>query len=144
MEPSPWVHFCASVTVPIRDAVTSLLGGYGLSTVPMPAEPDGYGLVVVNGIDDGLRELVRRASRRAVVLVIAVATSRPPIADFWTLLRAGATDVLVWDNLPPTADQVVARLIRLRTVRELSRERVGPHCTCGLEPRVAGSAAPCC
>jgi len=119
MEPSPWIHFFDSVPSQVRDDVLALLGGGGVRAAAMPAEPEGYGLMVLNAVDDMVLECIRMASRRAVVLVLAVAPCHVAPDELWALLRAGAADVLLWPTLPVSADQVSARLARLSTVRAI-------------------------
>ncbi len=120
MEPNAWIFFFDTVVSQARDAVVSLLRRSGLAPAAMPAEPAGYGLMVLNEVDDRVLECIRCASRRAVVLVLAVAPCRLAPPEQWALLEAGATDVLIWSTLPASAEQVSARLARLSTVSGIS------------------------
>ena len=120
MEPSAWIHFSDSVVAEVRDAVVAVLRNSGLAPAAMPPEPEGYGLMVLNAVDDRVLECIRAASRRAVVLVLAVAPCRVAPPDLWALLQAGAVDVLLWSKLPASAEQVQVRLARWSTVRDLS------------------------
>jgi transcriptional regulator with GAF, ATPase, and Fis domain len=120
MESAAWMHFADSIPAQTREAVASSVGRSGLRTVPMPPEPEGYGLMVLEAVDDRVLDCVAVASRRAVVMVLAVAPGRLAPADFWALLRAGAADVLPWPTVPASADQVRARLERLSTVHRIS------------------------
>jgi transcriptional regulator with GAF, ATPase, and Fis domain len=120
MEPSAWIHFFDTVLSQVRDAVVSVLSRSGLTPAAMPAEPEGYGLMVLNAVDDRVLECIRVASRRAVVIVLAVAPCRVAPLELWALLRAGAADVLLWPTVPASADQVSARLARLSTVRGIT------------------------
>jgi transcriptional regulator with GAF, ATPase, and Fis domain len=125
MQPCAWTHFFDPVPAQVRDAVLSVLASSGLRPTAMPAEPEGYGLMVLNAVDDRLLESVRVANRRAVVLVLVIAPRRPTPPEMWALLRAGAADVIFWPQVPASAEQVSARLERLHTLREIAEsERV--------------------
>jgi transcriptional regulator with GAF, ATPase, and Fis domain len=119
MQSSDWIHFFSTVSAQSRESVAALLRRSGLSLSAMPAEPEGYGLMVLGAIDDQVLERIRAAGRRAVVLALVVAPCRVAPAEQWALLQAGAADVLIWSPLPGGAEQVSARFDRLRTVRGL-------------------------
>ncbi len=119
MQPSAWIHFFDPVLAQVREAVVSVLNRSGLCPIAMPAEPAGYGLMVLNAVDDRVLDRVRFASRRADVLVLAVTPCRVKQPELWALLRAGAADVMLWPTVPASADQVSARLARLSTVRDI-------------------------
>jgi transcriptional regulator with GAF, ATPase, and Fis domain len=121
MQSSDWIHFFASVAARTREAVVLLLQRSDLSLSVMPAEPAGYGLVVTSAVDEQVLDCIRLVSRRSVLLVLVVAPCRAAPQELWSLLHAGAADVLVWPTLPASADQIRARFDRLRTVRELSQ-----------------------
>ena len=135
MPSSDWVHFFAPVPQSTRASVAALLNHSGHSPSPMPGEPEGYGLMVLNAVDEYALECIRAASRRAVVLVLAVAPCRAIPRDLWAFLQAGAADVLMWSSLPANAEQVRARLARLSTVRALSES------TCVSDALVGSSSA---
>jgi len=120
MEPSAWIHFADSVGANVRNAIANVLGRSGLSVAVMPPEPVGYGLILLNAVDDRILECIRVASRNAVVLVLAVEPCRVAPRELWALLHAGAVDVLLWPKVPASADQVCARLARLCTVRRIT------------------------
>jgi transcriptional regulator with GAF, ATPase, and Fis domain len=120
MPSSDWSHFFDTVPSGWREPLAALLQRSGLGLAAMPAEPEGYGLMVLGAIDDRVLECVRAASRQAVVLVLAVAPSRIAPPQQWALLQAGAADVLFWPTLPASAEPISARFDRLRRVRELS------------------------
>lgn len=120
MPSSDWIHFFPMVPASVRSAVTALLQRSGLSASAMPAEPDGYGVVVLSAVDDAVLERVRTASRRSVVLALIVAPARVAPPEQWALLQAGAADLLTWATLPSSAEQITARFDRIKTVRALS------------------------
>ena len=118
MQASDWMHCFSTVPARTRESVVALLQRSGLCPSAMPAEPEGYGLVVLGAVDAQVIDCIRTASRHAVVLAVAPCRIAP--SEQWALLQAGAADVLVWPALPASADQVCSRFERLRTVRELS------------------------
>ncbi|MDM0106063.1 sigma 54-interacting transcriptional regulator [Variovorax sp. J22R24] len=117
--PTAWIHFFDPLPAAVRDAVLAVLHRSGLRTMPMPADAQDYGLMVLCAVDERILDALRQASRRAVVLVLVVAPCRLSGAEAWSLLRAGAADVMRWVPLPDDAAQVCARLTRLRTVQAL-------------------------
>ena len=120
MPSSYWSHFFEMVPASSREPVVTLLQRSGLALSAMPAQPEGFGLMVLSAVDDQVLECIRAASRRALVLVLAVAPCRIAPPQQWALLQAGAADVLLWPTLPADAEQISARFDRLRRVRELS------------------------
>jgi transcriptional regulator with GAF, ATPase, and Fis domain len=120
MPSSDWIHFFSTVPASLRSAVAALLQRSGLSASAMPAEPEGYGVVVLSAVDDAVLERVRTASRRSVVLALIVAPARVAPPEQWALLQAGAADLLMWATLPSSAEQITARFDRIKTVRALS------------------------
>ena len=120
MQSSDWIHFFSTVRAHARESVVAMLQRSGLSPSAMPAEPEGYGLMVLSAVDEQVLECIRAVGRRAVVLVLAVPPCRIAPAQQWALLQAGAADVLLWPTLPASGDRICARFDRLRTVRELS------------------------
>lgn len=120
MRPSAWVQFFPSVAVAERESVTALLQRSGLELLAMPAEPEGHGVMVTRDVNDRLLDALGTACRRAAVLVLIVKPARSLTApQHWSLLHAGAADVLSWPTLPDDAGPVCARFERLATVRRL-------------------------
>jgi transcriptional regulator with GAF, ATPase, and Fis domain len=119
MELSAWIQYHDPVSSDVRDALTSLLGRTGLTVRPVPAMSGGFGLILCTSVGDRLVDNVRTASRRCSVLVLVLAERHPESSGLWELLQAGAADVLLWPELPETADQVVSRLSRWSAVQAL-------------------------
>ncbi len=113
------LSFCEPIGGEGREAIAKLLRDAGIDTVPLSPQADSYALIVVSAVDSAVLEHVHLASRAATVLAIAFSTKGVEAADTWALLRAGAADVLVWREVPATAEQIVARLSRWRAVQEL-------------------------
>jgi transcriptional regulator with GAF, ATPase, and Fis domain len=138
MPSSDWIHYFSTVPASVRNAVAALWQRSGLSASAMPAEPEGYGVVVLSAVDDAVIDCIRVASRRAVVLALIVAPARVAPPAQWALLQAGAADLLMWATLPSSAEQVTARFDRIKSVRALSES---PHVR---EALVGASAAWLC
>lgn len=114
-----WIHFFPAVADATRGAVRTLLQQVGLGASSMPSEPQGFGLMVTDALNDGVVDTVRATSHGAVVLVALVGRCHIPSSEHWTLLHAGAADVLHWPTLPEDATAVLARFERLNALRQL-------------------------
>ncbi|MFU2486302.1 sigma-54-dependent transcriptional regulator [Thauera sp. WH-1] len=105
--------------------MTALVRQAGIEiAAPIPTE-EHFALVVLATADEAALDCVRRFGRTATVLAIVLAPRGIDPRVAWTLLHAGAGDVLVWSELPDRGEQVSARLQRWQTVAALARsERV--------------------
>ena len=52
-------------------------------------------------------EGLRACPTGTTVLAICISPVRPSLAELWAISHAGARDILVWPQLPGSADQVV-------------------------------------
>lgn len=114
---SAWVAFADSVEHGLRAKVVSLLEGADLCTCASNESP--VGVVVFDTIDERVLSLLRGASQGNAVLALSVGCEPVPSPTLWSLIRAGAFDVLQWPCLPPVADDVACRLRRWSTVSAL-------------------------
>ena len=83
----------------------------------------GPGIIFFGEITTQLSDLLREASRRGTERILAISLS-PAVnkpADVWSLLRAGASDVLAWDPTYDPALEVAARFERWEKVDEIVR-----------------------
>ena len=94
-------------------------------------EPSGLGLVLVREVTSGLVDWLRGASRHATVLAIVLSPYGLPPEQEWQLMAAGAADVLVWQELPPSAADISARLDRLQQISGLLRSPAVQQCVVG-------------
>jgi transcriptional regulator with GAF, ATPase, and Fis domain len=115
-----WLCFVGEIPAETRQAVAALFEHAGIALQITPPQPGGFGLVVFSQYDAVLLDSLHTASRGATILAIAVAAPHLDSVELWALLRAGATDVLVWPQLPNDAGQVSARLARLQAVQRLA------------------------
>ncbi|HEX6289292.1 MAG TPA: sigma 54-interacting transcriptional regulator [Herpetosiphonaceae bacterium] len=78
----------------------------------------GMGVLCFSTMTMELQDQVRQMSRNGVQRVLALAGKRAQMPDgaAWTLLRAGASDVLAWDGSPQLAQIIPARFERWQAV----------------------------
>jgi transcriptional regulator with GAF, ATPase, and Fis domain len=85
------------------------------------ADRSGPGIVVFDEVTGQLHDVIAETSRGGLVRVLAVASEAsvlPPSAA-WSLMAAGASDVLAWDLLPDPAGEIQTRMARWRDVEDL-------------------------
>jgi transcriptional regulator with GAF, ATPase, and Fis domain len=120
----PAIERQAWVVSSVRDAAAADPGPSALGAVLRPLGPaaalaeDGPGVLLFDHADDGLLAMARDLSRGGRRRVLAIATEPDVVAGAvpWTLLEAGATDVIAWDG---TTERVASRLERWRLIDEL-------------------------
>ncbi|MBS0609141.1 MAG: sigma-54-dependent Fis family transcriptional regulator [Proteobacteria bacterium] len=119
----------------LRESVTALLARSGLRLSVMPDDPEGHGLMVICEVNEWVFSRLHAFSPRAVMLVIVVTPmGRVPDAQHWSLLQAGAADVLSWPVLPDDARAVCARFERLATVHRLCKAASVAGTLVGISP----------
>jgi transcriptional regulator with GAF, ATPase, and Fis domain len=81
------------------------------------------GIVFFDEVTDQLRELLRDASRRGLKRVLAIGMCPAAIkpAAIWSLLHAGAADVLIWADSHEPANEIAARFERWQKIDEIIR-----------------------
>src|SRR5260370_3523889 len=79
------------------------------------------GVLLIDSYNETVCKFVRDATCCANPRVLVLATAKCALGreGSWELLRAGASDVMVWDGRPEAIDNVEARLDRWNTVDEL-------------------------
>ncbi|MBX3304994.1 MAG: sigma-54-dependent Fis family transcriptional regulator [Nitrospira sp.] len=84
----------------------------------MPTEP---GIVVFQSIDQDLLSFLQTARQSRVPRTIAIGLTRAELTNgtMWQLLRAGANDVLYWDESGTTAQAIISRLTRAQQIDDL-------------------------
>ena len=103
----------------LRELGISLLPDVHDSALPL-------GVIFVGEFDEGLLELVMGLSQRGSKRVLTVTGSGvlPNKSEAWRILRAGASDVLIWQNNGNAAQSIAARLNRWALVESLM---TGPY-----------------
>jgi transcriptional regulator with GAF, ATPase, and Fis domain len=116
-----WIQFARSPhSFFNEDEVRQALRRAGLNLLSTEDDmPSGPGVIFFSRVDDLLYKELRglnRMGRR----VLAVAGSRHVIAEgvSWTLLQAGAADIVCWEQ-PDNAAQIAARLERWEAIEKI-------------------------
>jgi len=81
----------------------------------------GPGIIFFDEITTQLSDLLREASRRGTerILAISLSPAGNKLAGVWSLLRAGASDVLAWGHSYAAALEVAARFERWEKIDEI-------------------------
>src|SRR5262245_37822108 len=114
-----WYQACDAVSRETRDAVREALGEHGVSMDAIErTRPPRPGLVLFETVDAEVLDTLRDLGGAGNVRVIALQTGGKALdsEQFWTLLQAGAADVLAWQETPGAAAIAAARLQRWEQV----------------------------
>ena len=105
-----------------REGIADVLARQGV-TVPRAETVATVGpvLLLFDQVDEEVRRAVREQSGQGARRVIAVAAKGEELdnRDTWSLMEAGAADVLVWEKQAPPATTIAARLKRYAEIDEL-------------------------
>lgn len=119
-----WYHVFGWGDDRAASAIVELLANAGLSTQPFdPRSPGGPGVILFDENTQSLRDFIRETSRDGLERMLAVAVS-PAVLEgdsVWLLLKAGASDVIAWDDSTHLAEQIRAQLERWEIVDNLVR-----------------------
>jgi transcriptional regulator with GAF, ATPase, and Fis domain len=106
----------------IQDVISSLSDA-GIVTAELTPDSKfaGPGIVISTEMTPDLYRFVRTVSRNGAkrVLVIVHSGAAAKSSDAWRVLRAGASDLLLWENLSDPTAVVAARLRRWQAVDQL-------------------------
>jgi transcriptional regulator with GAF, ATPase, and Fis domain len=116
---SAWLRFLDPLPVPARLQLTALIERAGIDSRAPACQPEGLGIVIFDQLSPSVHEELRELTRSSTVLAVSVAQGRIDPAAMWSLLDAGAKDLLLWPTLPAHADEVASRLQRWQAVHEL-------------------------
>lgn len=120
MKLATWLHFSADVSAVQQVAVQKLLQHAHLNVSAFANTSLPFGLFVFGEMHEQLAEDLRQVSQQSTVLAISLSPNKVEPAHMWALLDAGACDVLLWPELPKSADQVQSRLLRWQEVLQLA------------------------
>jgi transcriptional regulator with GAF, ATPase, and Fis domain len=134
MADTAWLRFIGCAGLAVQAQVTAALELAGVRPAPLTPRPDALGLLVFEQPDAEVLDQLRLLSRSATVLAVAVGTGRLAPAAMWSVLHAGAADLLLWPSPPERADDVACRLQRWRAVQQLVDSTA-------VRARVAGESA---
>ena len=110
------VDFGASLCDARRGSIRTWLLAQGLGQAQGPHH---HSLLVLDTVDPAGTQQLRALAREASVLAVVMSAQRPTTPELWSLLEAGAIDVLWWPSLPGDADAVRARLARRTDVQDI-------------------------
>jgi transcriptional regulator with GAF, ATPase, and Fis domain len=123
MSLSTWIEFSAAIGPGPRAQIISLLEDANIcicaSGDTQTRHGGSPGVVVFDAVDERALSMVHGTSGGMGVLALSVAAE--PIASpaLWSLIHAGALDVVQWPCLPAAADDVACRLRRWSSVAEM-------------------------
>jgi transcriptional regulator with GAF, ATPase, and Fis domain len=117
-----WLHYHLSQQDPFRETLVECLGKAGVETYVLTAseEPQGPGIVVLNEANATVCDFIRSASRNGTGRILAMACHEDGLQNdgAWRILHAGASDVMIWRDLPEPGAVISARLGRWQQVDE--------------------------
>jgi transcriptional regulator with GAF, ATPase, and Fis domain len=117
-----WVHYCGDAPEREKNSFATALVEHGVEILSFnPGKPNGPGVCLFDEMTGQLRDFLQSASCDGRERIIAVA--RPEALrngeEGWDLLRAGASDMLIWSDPNHVAGQVKARLERWISIEQL-------------------------
>ena len=116
-----WIRFVTSEASATASSVRSALADVVWAPPPPAPDASDIGLIVFDRISQDVLDLVRGSSRGGV-RILAIGTTPEAVDDMgpWSLLDAGASDVVVRTDDASLADEVSARLSRWAEVERLA------------------------
>ncbi len=120
MKLATWLHFSTDISSAQQQAVQNLLQHAHLHVGAVTHTASPFGVFVFCHITEDLKEELRQAAQQATVLAICLNADKIEPAQMWGLLDAGASDVLLWSELPKNAEQVHSRILRWHDVQHLA------------------------
>jgi transcriptional regulator with GAF, ATPase, and Fis domain len=132
-----WIH-----TLPEHDrgparSLTELLRPKQIETKEYDWSPrPAPGVLLISRCDDSVFGFVRTASCGGGSRILVLARERTLLRGgvAWELLRAGASDVMVWDGLPESVEDVAGRFERWKAVDEILESAVVQENLIGKSP----------
>lgn len=114
------LKFQSTISQDDQEALLAALTASGIIVDPAMTRGSSLSIVVLEAIDSDILDLIEVASREcSLLLAIAIPLHTLKIPDFWSLQRAGASDVLIVQDISDLVSQIVARVIRWRAVLEI-------------------------
>ncbi|MGH9841165.1 MAG: sigma 54-interacting transcriptional regulator [Blastocatellia bacterium] len=141
-----WHCFYGSIEDEVRREVLDALGVAGVASQPCDAASpegpealeamDGAGVIFFREITPELCRMLCDASGRGLRRVLAVALSGGALTRgvSWSLLKSGASDVLLWDGSKNAAREIAARIERWRQIDAVLRSHLVKKNLAGESP----------
>jgi transcriptional regulator with GAF, ATPase, and Fis domain len=130
-----WLRCYEPLDHPQRDDALRVLTASGIDTSETPSPDSGLGLLLFRDVSAGVIDWLERATRQATVLALVLTETGLAVDQTWQLMRAGAADVIVWRDVPRTADDISARIDRVHQVSAVMRSPA-------LQGHVVGESPP--
>jgi transcriptional regulator with GAF, ATPase, and Fis domain len=114
-----WLHFADALSATHESELVRALEGVGVKT-RTAVDPDEHvpGCICFSSGDESLPLQIARLSDRGRLNVLALCLGANR-SNQWSLLDAGASDVLSWNDARQCARTVASRLARWRSINEL-------------------------
>lgn len=137
MTTNAWISTYGQDCEPFAQVVAESLACVGVDSYPLNGQsPSGPGVLCLSAITTQLCDLLQRLSRNGVERVFAIAVPGAELGvAAWQLLQAGASDVLIWDDLVDPAHVIAARIERWRTIDDLVSSPLVRNNLVGNSPR---------
>lgn len=118
-----WVHALCSASKLLEEQIIICLQQVKIAATRLiPEIQRGPGIVLLSSMTPTISEAIRNLSRQGTERLLVLVTGEKALDsdDVWSLLQAGASDMLVWPMLTEPATVIAARLQRWREVDELT------------------------
>jgi transcriptional regulator with GAF, ATPase, and Fis domain len=120
MPTAAWYHVVGQIDPALAERIVALRAAGVDLTARRPPNHGGPGIVFFDAITAELCDFLRDVSATGDARVLGVATAARAIDDSaWTLLDAGASDLIVWNRATDVASEIAARFERWDAVDEL-------------------------
>lgn len=120
MRLSTWLYFSEDIAPQQRNQIQNLLQSANLNCVLSHDQELQFGIYVFQDWNTTVKEDLHALSQQARVLAICIQQEKPDAGNMWSVLHAGAADVLLWPQIPPDAEAVAARLQRWQAVQTIA------------------------
>ncbi|MBB3660009.1 transcriptional regulator with GAF, ATPase, and Fis domain [Rhizobium sp. BK650] len=122
MKANCWVEYSGEIADDLKTQITAALAAEGIVTTADGADAGSLGLhFVAPPLEDG-RLRFRRDTDHVIAVVLA--SSGLSETEGWSLLRAGAADVIYWSDPGRVASQIKARIQRKLSIDRLFEQSV--------------------
>ncbi|HJV35735.1 sigma 54-interacting transcriptional regulator [Geomonas sp.] len=115
-----WHNFHLRGTNSWQSTVCAALSAAGVTTYPLSDSGRGPGLLFFDEVTPALCQCTQELSESGRERVLAVALGQQPTnSGIWSLMEAGASDVLTWDDSTRFTQDLALRLERWQTVNRV-------------------------
>ena len=130
-----WLKCYVQLGQPMLEDAVRVLAASDIERGQTASPESGVGLVLLRDVTVEVIDWLRRATRHATVLAVALTEAGLGVDHTWQLMSAGAADVLCWRRVPSSADDITARIDRLHQVTAVMHSPA-------LQRQMVGESAP--